>query len=318
MLKKLWTVFTLGTTALIAANAHGSCGAAFCMANSDWNIQGIATEAGLRADVRYEYVDQDQPRFRNEKVSVGAVRRHHDEIETTNRNLIASFDYSFDNGRGISVQIPYILSREHSHIHNHGGAQIFDSWDLSGLGDIRILARRQSPSDLSMSGVRYGLKFPTGDFEEQNESGDVAERSLQMGTGTTDLLLGTFYNRVSDGVFASWFTQAMLQAPLNERAGFRPGAQLTVDLGGRYEVSSSLNALLQINAQFKHADTGREAENKDSGGQFFFLSPGFSYSVTRDTRIYGFVQLPLYQRVHGVQITSDLAAVVGVNVGLGK
>jgi hypothetical protein len=35
--------------------------------------------------------------------------------------------------------------------------------------------------------------------------------------------------------------------------------------------------------------------------------------LTKTTQIYGFVQLPLYQRVNGVQLTADWSAVVGVS-----
>lgn len=321
MPKKISAIVAVGiliTGVFIAPTTQASCGAAFCMVNSDWSLQGIATQSGWRADLRYEYVDQAQPRFGREKISPGAEPRHHDELETINKNLLASLDYAFDDGRGVSLQIPYILSREHSHIHNHRGAKLFESWDLSGIGDIRVIGRRQSATDMSMHGVRYGLKLPTGKFDDVNEDGDMAERSLQPGTGTTDLLLGTFYNRISEGAFASWFAQTLVQVPLNTRSDYRPGAQLSVDVGGRHEFTAAMNGLLQVNMQFKHADTGAEAESKDSGGYYFFLSPGFSYAITRDMRIYGFAQLPLFQRVHGVQLTTDWSAVVGINLGFGK
>lgn len=38
-----------------------------------------------------------------------------------------------------------------------------------------------------------------------------------------------------------------------------------------------------------------------------------SYVLTRNAQVYGFLQLPLYQHVNGVQLTADWAAVVGVS-----
>ena len=50
--------------ALLAATAEANagCGAAFCSLNADWNIQGAWLESGGRFDLRYEFIDQDQPR----------------------------------------------------------------------------------------------------------------------------------------------------------------------------------------------------------------------------------------------------------------
>ena len=55
------------------------------------------------------------------------------------------------------------------------------------------------------------------------------------------------------------------------------------------------------------------AEPDDSGGTSWFVSPGFSFAVTKDARIYAFHQLPIYQRVNGVQLTSRSASLVGVS-----
>ena len=43
-------------------------------------------------------------------------------------------------------------------------------------------------------GLQFGIKLPTGKFDVANDEGEVAERSLQPGSGTTDAILGAFYN----------------------------------------------------------------------------------------------------------------------------
>ena len=73
--------------------AAASCGAAFCTLNTNWDIQGQAVEPGLRADLRYEYIRQDQPMSGSKKVAVGQIPQHHDEVSTTNRNWLPSLDY---------------------------------------------------------------------------------------------------------------------------------------------------------------------------------------------------------------------------------
>ena len=53
-----------------------------------------------------------------------------------------------------------------------------------------------------------------------------------------------------------------------------------------------------------------------TGGALFstaFLSPGLSYMLTQSVQAYGFVQLPLYQYVNGVQLTADWAVAAGLS-----
>src|SRR5688500_9005354 len=102
---------------MLSVTAQASCGAAFCMVNTGWSAQGAWTGAGTRFDLRYEYIDQDQPRAGKDKVAFGALPRHHDEGYTLNRNWIASVDHGFDQRWGVSASLP-IVRRNHFHIHN--------------------------------------------------------------------------------------------------------------------------------------------------------------------------------------------------------
>ncbi len=292
------------------AVGHASCGAAFCAVNSNWDIQGAWTEPGMRLDLRYEYVDQDQPRNGSEKVS-------DDEIKTVNRNLVATLDYTLDQTWGLSVQLP-VTDRAHAHVDNHHGTQYYDAWDFTGLGDARLLGRYRSLLDGGAWGLTTGLKLPTGDIDKTNSEGKIAERTLQPGSGTTDLLAGAYLNRqiLIGAKPAAWFVQVQAQLPLTERAEFQPGNQLFFDAGASYPATDRLSALLQLNAHIKGRDRGAEAEPDDSGGRFVSLSPGLGYAVNRHLRIYGFVQMPVYQHVNGVQLTADRSLVAGINYRL--
>jgi hypothetical protein len=101
--------------------------------------------------------------------------------------------------------------------------------------------------------------------------------------------------------------------PMNAREQFRPGDRLALDLGLRYELPRGTAFMLQLNSLVKGRDTGTEAETEDSGGRFFFLSPGISYAPARNLQIYGFVQLPVYQYVNGVQLVANRAFAVGIS-----
>src|SRR5262245_25006260 len=78
----------------VSQEAQGSCGTAFCMVNTNWGMQGVSNERGARFDLRYEFIDQDQPMSGSRKVGVGEIRQHHDEVRTINRNWLATLDYT--------------------------------------------------------------------------------------------------------------------------------------------------------------------------------------------------------------------------------
>ena len=109
---------TLGSTA-----AHASCGSAFCFVNTNWSLQGIWTQPGPHVDFRFECIDQDQPMNGSNKVSVGQIPAHHDEVQTINRNFITTLDYGLNENWGITAVVP-VVDRDHQHIHNHRGEKL--------------------------------------------------------------------------------------------------------------------------------------------------------------------------------------------------
>lgn len=296
--------------------AHASCGSAFCMVNTGWSAQGAWTEPGTRLDLRYEYIRQDQPLAGKDKVAVGQIPRDHDEISTTNRNWVAALDHGFGANWGVNVSAP-LVDRYHQHLET--ATQELETWSFSALGDMRVLGRYQFDSHqhgdarYDVWGLNFGLKLPTGRFHERNVDGELAERTLQPGSGTTDAILGAYFSSSLPLRDLSWFAQALYQAPLNEREDFKPGNRFGFDLGMRYEAGERAGLMLQLNYLQKGQDKGAEAEPEDSGGTFLYVSPGASWNLTRDLQLYGFVQVPVYQKVNGVQLVADYAVVVGLS-----
>ena len=304
---------------ILPQQALASCGSAFCTINTNWNLQGAAVEPGWRLDLRTEYIDQDQPRSGNDDIAVGQTARHHDEVKTRNRNAQAVIDYAVNERLGFSATIP-VTDRNHLHVHNHDGAKIPESWNFTRLGDIRLQGRYQwrmaSRENTGMGnfGLNLGLKLPTGQTHIHNADGDRAERSLQPGTGTTDLLLGAYYNQSLSSMDSSWFVQGVWQQPLNRHEHYEPGRRFSADLGYHYELTPKIGLIAQINTLFVARDKGAEAEPEDTGGKYVYFSPGATFAVTPDTQVYGFVQKPVYQYVNGVQLTAGWSAVAGLSI----
>lgn len=299
----------------IAMTASASCGGAFCSLNTDSGVQGSWLKPGFRLDVRAEFIDLDQLRHGTDKVGPAGEVDEHDEVRTLNRNVVTTLDWNINQDWGLTLRAPFV-DRAHQHVFNAddglGGTDPeVEKWNFSGLGDIQALARYNAYSDgVSNAGIRFGLKLPTGSINKHNREED-AERTLQPGTGSTDTLLGAYYNQ-HHGAF-SWFVQGMWQQVVHERDDYKPGTKLGLDAGMSYQATPDLSLLLQLNLQHKAKDSGANAEPADSGGRSVNLSPGFSYRVATGTQVYGFIQKPIYQYVNGAQLTADWSVALGLS-----
>jgi predicted porin len=303
---------------LAITGASANCGSAFCSINTNAEIQ-YDSEPGLSLNLRYEFVDLDQPRQGKDKVGAQGEPGGHDELETTNHNLVLGLDYVFDPNWGVGVQIPY-LKRKHAHIHNPdedgiaaGEEAEREEWNFSGVGDARVIGRYQFALDKFTVGGHGGVKLPTGERNGTNDQGEAAERTLQLGTGSIDLIVGLFAKGAVADTPLRWFAQTQWQHAIATKDDFRAGDEITIDLGLRYLFTEAFAANLQLNNRYKRRDSGANAEPDESGGKYVYLSPGLSYAFASGFQVYGYVQVPLYQNVNGVQLTQSTSYVAGVS-----
>jgi hypothetical protein len=295
----------------LSAFACASCG---CTLNGDWESQGFAARPGFRIDLRYDYLNQSQLRTGSGTVNRGAVTFPAErEIEqgTINRYTTLGLDYSPSADWGVNVQLPYV-DRPHTTV--SGGDVDISSSHTQGIGDMRLIGRYQGFSEQRNYGVQFGLKLPTGgyrtNFNGGPQAGQPLDRGLQAGSGTTDLLLGAYFvNGLTDEL--DFYTQAIIQAPLTSKDAYRPGVSLNANLGVRYVASETVTPELQINARTVRRDRGANADIENSGGTLVYLSPGATVSISQNIKVFGFVQVPIYQRVNGYQLSPRYTASVG-------
>lgn len=306
----------------IMSNADASCASSYCTVNTQWDTQGLRNNDGLRIDLRYTYAKADTPRLGSAKVvNDPALAAPGDEVEnmqTLNQGLIANFNYALNHQWNMDVGVPLVML---DHAHTIAPATIEQN-KFSRLGDIRIVGNYQTDAAdaLSGNGLRLGIKLPTGETSwDLVPGGGAAERSLQPGSGSTDVILGAYRYREAAHSPWGWFVSGQIQAALNTRDNYRPGNDIAIDLGAHYTVSPKLTALLQLNTQFKQRDSGINA-NLHSGGHSVNLNPGLSFALTDKARVYGFVQLPLYQYANtdpagglSGQLTAPWSASLGIS-----
>ncbi|UTH75016.1 hypothetical protein [Chromobacterium sp. IIBBL 290-4] len=316
-------------TALAASSGAYACASCGCTLSSDWESQGFTTQPGLKMDIRYDYLNQNQLRSGTGSITPSAASQlngGNQEVEQYTRNnyLTLGFDYTFSSAWGVNVQLPYI-DRSHSTLGTgsdgstaapEGGAYTSST---SGLGDVKVIGRYQGFAEARNFGLLFGLKLPTGSHTQTGLSTDPAspgvaapiDRGLQPGTGTTDAILGAYYFGQL-GRDWSYFTQATVQSALDSSDQYRPGTGVNLNLGVRYGGFAGWMPQLQLNARYAAHDNGAQADTVSTGGTLLYLSPGVTVPLNKQASVYGFMQVPLYQKVNGVQLAPRYTTSIGV------
>lgn len=228
--------------------------------------------------------------------------------------ITPSFQYFFNQSWGVEAELPI----DHRYFKTDGGAtgnQIvgLDWWSL---GDMRLKVDYTGFSPDMSTGVSLGVKLPTGDFHH-NDAYDDVDRDTQLGSGSTDLLIGGYHHGQIPGDFGlAWFGQALLDVPVFTQEGYRPGLELDASLGVYYTRLDigrlKIMPLAQVIGSFRTADSGPfasggidddPAAGVASGYQRVLLSPGIEFDL-HPWRFYADVEIPIYQQMNGDQLTA--------------
>ncbi|MEP6502767.1 MAG: hypothetical protein ABJD97_05525 [Betaproteobacteria bacterium] len=303
---------------LVAASADTlACSACGCTLNADWATQGLTSRTGLTADLRYDFFNQDELRTGTGRADRGALTLPNDEEiqqHTVNRNATATLDYGLSPDWGVTLTLPW-LERRHTTIAE--GDTAISSSRSDSLGDVRVMARYTGFAEGRDWGLQFGLKLPTGDLHRVNfdggpQQGEMLDRGLQAGTGSTDLLLGGFkFGAVSETV--DWFGQGLLQLPIAADKAFRPGAGVNLTAGVRYRGLGAVVPQAQLNARVERRESGNEADIANSGATLVYFSPGATFNLSERTSVYVFGQVPIFQRVNGLQLEPRWSVSAGVH-----
>jgi hypothetical protein len=308
---------------LLAMNEALSCAACGDTLSKDWGTQGISSTTGFSADLSYSYINQNQLRFGTGKASTSQISNllpGGQEVEdyTTTRLTTASLNYSTEDW-SINTQLPYI-QRTHGTFGNNlpGDYSTYSTSSDTGIGDIRIIAKYTGYSEHKTSGIIAGLKLPTGstdaNFNTGSSAGSPLDPSLQIGTGSTDLILGGFLSGFLNEY--GWFAQGTVQHAVVTKtitgARFRPGDAYALNAGIHHaKFGAPFTSMLQLN--FIHRRPDDFSGTQLDGGTLVFIAPGASFRLGGGTSIYGFAQLPVYQNVYGLQLSPRYTFTVGVS-----
>jgi hypothetical protein len=319
--------------ALFCASALlASCGSAMCP--MDPQSLNLPLPRQFTLDFSFQYIDQDQVRIGRDEGTVGQIPSHHDEVRTLNRAAGLLANYATSDRLVLSAYVPFV-SRYHEHIEDthvdsHELAvspksvrhDVKETWSFDDLGDASVTARYRMTPKLWATG---GVELPTGERRPKNEDGEIAETTLAPGSGSVDLFGGLVFQSqvpvptLSHGVLGNaavmpFFAGASFRWNGRGTDDYQLGEELFVNAGVLYPVFTNLQVIAQVNAEFRSKDdVGDTDEDPDhTGRSSVYFSPGLRVGLPGGIAAYWIVQIPVYQRVNGIQLASDYNLLGGV------
>ena len=263
---------------------------------------------GGMAYLQYDFQDQD--RNWNGSSQAPSVNNPDKQIETD--FITAGLQYMFNSNWGLQLEVPFDYRTfktvtANPNAPNPGVSTASVNW--GALGDLRLEGIYTGFFPDMSAGVTFGLKVPTGDWTYNNAYGDV-DRDSEIGTGSTDILLGGFYRgNITKDEKWDWFAQGLLDVPVLIQAGYRPGVELDTAAGIDYKGFSlgrmRISPVAQVIFSERTSDGGSNANPDNSGYQRILLSPGIEFHI-HPVKIYADVELPVYQNFTGDQLAASV------------
>jgi hypothetical protein len=256
---------------------------------------------GGMAFLEYDYQDQNQDWSGTS--SAPGVNNGDKEIET--HFVTLGLQYMFNRSWGVQAEVPYWERNFKTDVNFPNGPQDIVSRHWSALGDIRVEGIYTGFSPDLSSGITFGLKLPTGNYQFDS---DVVDRDTQIGTGSTDLLLGGFHRgNLTKNDLWSWYGQILLDLPLATVDDYRPGTEVDAALGIDYQGwvvhGVRISPLAQVIASVRSNDGGGAADPGNSGYQRVLLSPGVEFHL-HPVKVYADVEVPVFEHMNGDQLVA--------------
>ena len=303
-----------------------TCGSANCFLVTGTQ-EGIGDRGRLVVDLSFRYVDQDRKLSGTRKVSEVLTPRvdfengvlepdHHREIRTQNTLVEIDLSYGLTDRLALEWHLPLVNDRDHEHFGDVGTVdEHFSRGDgSSGFGDIR-------------AGIRYALavrarqilvgglavKAPTGEYRLRDSEGEINEPTIQPGTGSTDVIGSLSWSRQVIPQKGEWFLSGSHRWNGENGLDYRFGAETQATAGFRFRTERLVTWSLQVNGRRAGRDEFLGDGVPSTGSTLVNLTPGLRFESKTGTSIYGFVQVPVYQKVNEVNLAPGAGIMLGVS-----
>lgn len=321
MNKSIFTLIVgIGVLWIFIASAAVSNACDFCLLSQGISpLETQSSNSGIRVNERYTLVDKAYEGTGRFTISPAAK----EEFWTTE---FTGF-YGVTEDLTILAVIPIRKTSLNGEMVVHDDGEVEMQPDMkgteSGLGDVVAIGRytffkKHTLDSTTALAVVAGIKFATGKTDGKTDDGaEFLDAHLQLGTGSTDFLLGLSLSHALQRLSLS--TNVLGSITTVGKTGdknHRFGNALNYDLTAKYRVyptgvaaaGEQLFFAFGVNGELR----GREKEDgavlKDSGGHTIYASPGIQLVMDSRWVFELLYQQAVYHNLYGKQLGENYKA----------
>ena len=223
------------------------------------------------------------------------------------------FSYNFNRDWGVMVRVPTVNRAFTTDTGPPAGIQTFNARDI---GDIDVMGTYTGFFKDMSTGIMFGVKLPTGPYTTPG-----FDRDTDIGSGSTDLLLGAFHRGLLSGdnswqYFGEflWHQPVLYRSAIDPDTGvnelYKPGMQIDGSAGILYNnlyhvlFLDKVTPVGQLIITHRDPDSGPAADPFNSGFDRIMIAPGIELTKVVDepnnrvVKLYADVEVPIYYRVN--------------------
>jgi len=263
----------------------------------------MATSPGVKFSFQYNYMDQNKNW--NGTSSAPADSNADKEVRTNFYTL--GLQYMANREWGVFIEAP-LWTRFFSTTED----DIPASTQHSSFGDMRVMGMYSGLSEDMSTSILFGVKLPTGSINQS-----LFDRDTQVGTGTTDLLLGAY--QMGQELSWGWYAHTQWQHAFNTKDGYRPGDSFDINIGFHYDEFAqtiSLIPIIQIIGNYHGSDSGINSHPDETGYQRLFIAPGLEVKLSANVQLAADFRIPIITNVTGNQLIAPTFVNASANISL--
>lgn len=305
------------STALVseASRAQGCCTAGTPILGT--LELGSSPPNTLQFNLTYEYTFRDRFYFEADRIDDPTVYGQSRREQAVHSILLET---SFGVSRRISVSS--VLSFTRRGLDRSSSSSVraaTTSVENTGLSDGLFLVK-YSVIPLNLFSQREvalgaGVKVPFGSYDKALD-GIRLSIDMQQGTGSWDGILWGYFYQGFLPTRVHLFMSALYRFTGTNDFGYKFGNETFATVGASYRTPRYLDVSLQ--ARYRHLQMDKLGDSPllNSGGDWLYIVPTVNVNPAVDVSVRLFSQLPVYQSVSGIQLTTTYSLGLGVSYNL--
>ena len=202
-------------------------------------------------------------------------------------------NYGVSNRLMLSLSLPFVRNRI---------TQTPDKFRIKGFGDPEVMAIMHVASfwaNRLMLAASAGVRLPLGETDALDNYGFLLQPHDQIGSGAAAGIFGLQLNYANRRL--PIFVSSSIEANSTSDLALRHGDIVRVNFAVQRRLSSRFDVIAETNTRNAELDWQGDTIIPNTGGSIIYFSPGMRFKLGRSVALRGQVQMPVRERLNGVQ-----------------